>query len=147
LDPMPNLESVFWPMVAAFDAVGEYHLSQAHRDLARADFAAYLRHLEAQACGEGLPPGYVSSNTYWLVSAAENASIAGPSSLRHHLTPALEDIGGHIGYRIRPDARRLGYGTRILALTLAKACARGLDRVLLTCDTDNIGSARIIERN
>src|SRR5262249_20254218 len=148
LDPTPVLDDAFWPMVAAFDAAGEYYFSQAHRTLARANFVAYVRHLEDQARGERVPPGCVPSNTYWLVrGGSASDTIVGTSSLRHHLTPALEDIGGHIGYRIRPDARRLGYGTHILALTLAKARACGLDRVLLTCDTDDIGSGRIIERH
>ena len=48
---------------------------------------------------------------------------------------------------IRPSQRRRGYGTRILALTLDKARLLGLERVLVTCDDDNLGSARIIEKN
>jgi len=67
--------------------------------------------------------------------------------LRHQLTPALEHEGGHIGYDIRPSARRRGFGTLILALTLERARILGLARALLTCDTDNTASARIIERN
>jgi predicted acetyltransferase len=71
----------------------------------------------------------------------------GASRLRHALTPALEDIGGHIGYDIRPTERRKGYGTRLLALMLHKAKALGLARVFLTCDTENVASAKIIEKN
>ncbi len=59
----------------------------------------------------------------------------------------MEDVGGHIGYRIRPSERRKGYGTLILALTLAEARKLGLPRVLLTCDQDNIASARVIQAN
>jgi len=73
--------------------------------------------------------------------------ILGESRLRHSLTPALEHHGGHIGYVIRPSQRRKGYGTLILALTLEKARALGIQRVRITCDTDNTGSVRIIEKN
>jgi len=73
--------------------------------------------------------------------------VLGTMALRHYLTPLLEDVGGHIGYAIRPSERRKGYGTRILALTLERARAMGLGRVLVTCDTDNLGSARVIQRN
>ena len=45
----------------------------------------------------------------------------------------------------RSDARLLGYGKLILELALEKAKELGLDRVLLTCNPDNIGSKKIIE--
>ena len=54
--------------------------------------------------------------------------------------------GGHIGYVIRPSERRKGYGTLILGLALVQAHACGLDRVRFTCNTENIASARIIEK-
>ena len=71
--------------------------------------------------------------------------LIGVSSLRHHLTHALEHHGGHIGYAIRPSERRKGYGTRLLAMTLDQH-AMGFRRVLVTCDTDHIASARVIEK-
>jgi predicted acetyltransferase len=61
-----------------------------------------------------------------------------------HHTPTLALIGGHIGYEVRPSARRQGISTQLLALTLIEARARGLLRVLMTCDVSNHGSARII---
>jgi predicted acetyltransferase len=61
--------------------------------------------------------------------------------------PALEHHGGHVGYAIRPSERLKGYGTRLLALTLDKAREMGLGRVLVTCDTDNFASVRVIEKN
>ncbi len=56
-------------------------------------------------------------------------------------------MGGHIGYEIRPSRRKQGYGTEILRLGLEKAKELGLQRVLVTCDEDNIGSKKIIEHN
>ena len=69
------------------------------------------------------------------------------SRLRPRLTPALEIQGGHIGYNVPPSVRRKGYGTQLLRLTLPKARAAGLSRVLLTVDSSNVASIRIIERN
>ena len=57
-------------------------------------------------------------------------------------------MGGHIGYAVVPEFRRRGYATTILDLSIQ--IARGkldLTRILLTCDDDNIGSIRIIEKN
>lgn len=84
-------------------------------------------------------------STHWLVR--DGTTFVGFSRLRHRLAPALEHHGGHVGYAIRPSERGKGYGTRILALTLNKAREMGLDRVLVTCDTDNLASVRVIEAN
>jgi predicted acetyltransferase len=94
--------------------------------------------------GENLPADRVPSNTYFLMRGEK---IIGRSDVRHKLNPALEIKGGHIGYDIRPGERRKGFGTLILRLTLEKAREIGLERVLITCDTDNIASAKIIEKN
>lgn len=108
------------------------------------DFAAYLRGLLDGARGVGLPPGRVPYSTFWLASGRR---LIGRSSVRHRLTPELEDEGGHVGYDIRPSERRKGYGTEILRLTLAEARRLGLQRALLTCDADNVASAKVIEKN
>ncbi len=144
--PTATLEVAFWPMVAEFDAAGERYWNAENRALAGRDFAAYIALLEANAHGRNLPAGgYVASSTYWLVF--EGVEIVGRSTLRHTLSPELEDAVGHIGYAIRPGARKRGYGTRILALTLDRARERGMQRMLLICDTANVASARIIEKN
>jgi len=73
--------------------------------------------------------------------------VLGASNIRHELTPKLRREGGHIGYGVRPSERRKGYATRLLAETLKFARNRGLDRVLITCDKPNLGSAGTILRN
>jgi predicted acetyltransferase len=59
----------------------------------------------------------------------------------------LLDYGGHIGYDIRPSARRRGHATAMLAEALPVAAKLGIDRVLVTCDDDNVGSRKVIEAN
>ena len=45
-----------------------------------------------------------------------------------------------------PQFRRRGYATEILRQSLVVARAAGVDRVLVTCDDDNLGSIAVIER-
>jgi len=111
----------------------------------RQEYANYLQRLRYEEHSAGLAPGLVPQTTFWLVR--DENRVVGESRLRHYLTPALRIEGGNIGYFIRHAERRKGYGTRILALTLEEARAINLPRVLVTCDTDNIGSARIIRKN
>ncbi len=56
------------------------------------------------------------------------------------------DRGGHIGYSVRPSARRQGHATAALRQSLGVARdAIGLDRVLVTCRDDNAASRAVIE--
>ncbi|MFC4639708.1 GNAT family N-acetyltransferase [Deinococcus hohokamensis] len=109
-----------------------------------ADFGRLLANLRRYEPGQVLPEGFVHSEYLWLV---EGQTYLGRVSLRHSLNQRLRDYGGHIGYEIRPSARRQGHGRRILALALERAWALGLDAVLVTCDVDNFGSRGVIEAN
>jgi predicted acetyltransferase len=72
--------------------------------------------------------------------------IVGRTSIRHELNEFLARFGGHIGYGVLDAHRRRGHATEILRQSLVIARARGVDRVLVTCDDDNVGSATVIER-
>jgi predicted acetyltransferase len=143
IDPTEKLESEYREMLDEFLSAREYY-HQNERDAAVNDFPGFVRKLRERPSGAGLPDGYVPDNTYWLVCGGR---VLGTSRLRHRLTPKLEHEDGHIGYDIRPSERRKGYATRLLSMTLEKARSLGLSRVLVTCDSDNIASARVIEKN
>lgn len=87
----------------------------------------------------------VNSSTFWLVE--DNEIVVGAVNIRHRLNSYLLDIGGHIGYGIRPTYRRRGYATEILKQSLKHAKSLGITKALVTCDKDNIGSARTIINN
>ena len=92
-----------------------------------------------------LPPNYVPSTYLWMVEGSE---FIGEINIRHALTDSLKKFGGHIGYGIRYSMWNKGYGTLMLSLALKYAEEElGLNKVLLTCNDDNIGSYRVIEKN
>ncbi len=108
-------------------------------------FAAYRRDQAREDAPR--PTGHVPCTYYWVVDDADPGTYLGSLSIRHRLTPFLLDVGGHIGYSVRPSARRRGVATAALAAALPEAAALGIHRVLVTCDDDNVGSARVIEAN
>ena len=71
----------------------------------------------------------------------------GRVSIRHELTVGLWEVGGHIGYSVRPSDRSRGHATAILAASLPYAANLGIDEVLVTCDVDNVASRKTIEAN
>ncbi|WP_104991351.1 GNAT family N-acetyltransferase [Deinococcus sp. NW-56] len=109
-----------------------------------ADFPSFLDSLRRFEPGRELPEGFVHSEYRWLV---EGDGYLGRVSIRHTLNQRLREFGGHIGYEVRPSARRQGRATLALRLALERARELGLERVLVTCDVDNLGSRRVIEAN
>ena len=143
VEPCVDLKEAFLEMASEFAAEGHQGYKKLVQE-ARTDFAAFVSRRYDQSRGIGLPKGWVPHNVYWLVAGSR---LLGTSNFRHVLNEHLEHEAGHIGYGIRPSERRKGYGTLILRLTLDRARAKGLRRVIVTCDTDNAASARVIEKN
>jgi len=90
------------------------------------------------------PANWVTHSTYWLY---DGETIVGAVNFRHDLNDQLQQVGGHIGYGIRPSARNKGYATEGLRQALEVARKRGLASVLITCSADNTASGRVILTN
>ena len=84
------------------------------------------------------------SKTFLLIRENDNR-IVGTINVRWNLTEAMKKFGGNIGYGIRPTERRKGYNKINLYLGMQEAQKLGLDRVMLDCDVNNLGSDRTLK--
>jgi predicted acetyltransferase len=139
--------AAYLDMVDDFERDGElYGWNDA--ETARNDWAAFVVDVEREARGEGLPAGVCAQDTFIALDSFGRA--LGEIRLRPDPHVSEETIlanHGHIGYNIRPTARGRGVATRMLALTLERARAAGLRRVMLTIEGENPASVKVIMRN
>ena len=148
--PDPALHASWAAAVTEYREAGEEHMHGSglwdfdEVDVSETCCRAIVAHLLGQADpATELPEDRVHCTYFWIT---EDGEFVGYLALRHALTPWLLEEGGHIGYSVRPARRREGHATRALALAVRRAGELGLDRVLVTCDEDNDGSRRTIER-
>jgi predicted acetyltransferase len=108
------------------------------------NFERALNRMEAISRGERLPVGWCPETFYWLV---EDEHFIARISIRHVLIGDMAVWGGHIGYMVRPSERRKGYGEIMLGMFLPMLKTQGWEHVMITCDKENVGSYRIIEKH
>jgi predicted acetyltransferase len=106
------------------------------------NFDDYIKSQDDHRAGLNLPERFVPST---FLVADVDGRIVGRTSIRHRLNEFLLHEGGHVGYGVLPEHRRRGYATEVLRQSLIIARSLGIDRVLVTCDDDNIGSIKTIE--
>lgn len=107
------------------------------------EFRRFVRCRRAEELPETpRPSGRVPCTFLWVVEGEE---YLGSIAFRHQLNDFLLREGGHIGYSIRPSARRQGHASTALRQTLELAAEMGHEQVLVCCAEDNAGSRAIIE--
>jgi predicted acetyltransferase len=133
----------FDAMLAEFRAAGEMHVYQGDFAVAWQGYAAFYDLLSRMKAGGYPTPDIVPMDSYFI---ERGGYVLGDLYIRPRLSPRLEKLGGHIGYRVRPSERNHGAATTALRLALQKLAAISVERALLTCRETNAASARVIEK-
>ena len=89
---------------------------------------------------------YVPSDVYLAIRKSDN-KLVGIIDIRKGLSDFLYNYGGNIGYSVLPEERRKGYAKNMLLLALLKCKEMNIERVLVTCDKENIASSKTIRAN
>jgi len=145
--PMEEHRQMWEEILADYEAAGEKAVPFALK-LKCDKYDAFL-HKTIDFANGIIPPDlpHLVQATTWFLMNKEKNKILGAVNIRHFLNEYLLKVGGHIGYGIAPSERRKGYAARMLSLALDKCREIGIEKVLVTCNKDNIGSAKTILKN
>jgi predicted acetyltransferase len=103
LVPMtPGRDEEFAQMLEEFRAAGEVGVYRGDFAIAWEGYAAFYELLARMKAGGYPTPDIVPMDSYFI---EEEGRIVGEMYIRHRLSPRLEQIGGHIGYKVRPSRR------------------------------------------
>lgn len=129
-------------MMAEWYDSGETIVPSAIRKFDYRDFDYYMDHMDNKEEKDGVVP----YSTFFCLDE-ERDIFVGAVNIRHFLNDSLLLNGGHIGDGVRPLERRKGVATKMIGLALEECKKFGLDKVLMVCDKQNVGSAKSIINN
>jgi predicted acetyltransferase len=112
------------------------------------EFDDYSMWLRLARCDFSVSPktaGWVDATTLLAFRETDNKMV-GLINIRHELNDYLRKYGGNIGFSVRPSERRRSYATQMLLGALDFCRSIGLEKVMLSCNTDNAASRNTIIR-
>ena len=109
------------------------------------EYKEWLIEKDENSKQDGLLDGWrVPATTFFLYV---DGIPVGTGSIRHFLTDALRNVGGHIGYAISPKYRNHGYGKEILKNLILEARKLGIKDILVTTNINNYASQKVVLSN
>lgn len=139
----PGRDAEFAEMLDEFRASGELDVYKGTHAIAWNGYAAFYELISKMKSGGYPKPDFVPMDSFFIQS---DGHILGEVYIRHGLSPGLEQVGGHIGYKVRPSCRNQGVATAALRLALKKLHSMNIERALITCKSTNTASARVIKK-
>lgn len=108
------------------------------------NFDEWLNYVRSPAGTNTFGYDKVADDTFLIL---KNDIVVGIVHVRYDLNEFLLHIGGHIGYSTHPDFQGQGIAKNALAYALSVLKNKGINKTLITCYDNNIGSAKVIEAN
>ena len=107
-------------------------------------FDEMIKRLKNRAKGRNISGLDVPSSMKWII---ENDEVVGTIDLRHLLNKNYFERLGHVAYYIHPLKRKRGYATKALACAIKWYKKMPINKILITCYSDNEGSKKVILNN
>ena len=142
IKPSAEYKTQICSMLDHWYSTGEKIIPYSIRRLDYHDFDNYCRNLEIKDASGGLVP----DSTFFCLDTDRNV-VVGAVNIRHYLNESMLLNGGHIGDGVVPSERRKGVATAMIGLALKECKKLGIEKVLMVCDKNNIGSAKSIINN
>jgi predicted acetyltransferase len=143
--PKKEYESRIWDYKKEFEINGDNMAGTAGLQNTK-NFDEWFSTLNDNSKEETVTDGLVPASIYLAVRTSDS-SVIGMIHIRHRLNECLLQLGGHIGYSVRKSERRKGYAREMLRLALEKFKCMNINKVLITCDKNNVASAKTIISN
>ncbi len=102
----PGRDAEFAEMLEEFRAAGEPDVYKGHQVIAWQGYGEFYALLARMKAGGHPTADIVPMDSYFLIEA--EGRILGELYIRHRLSPRLEQVGGHTGYKVRPSCRNRG---------------------------------------
>lgn len=110
------------------------------------NFEEWLLKVQKNRYEETVEQGKAPSYEFMAIRGCDEKLI-GMINVRYNLREEMYMYYGNIGYCVRKSERRKGYASEMLKLALREAKKIGLDKVLLTVDSDNLSSIATMKNN
>jgi predicted acetyltransferase len=109
------------------------------------DYSEWLTMTKNNREAETVNPNWVVCKTFFVVRKSDN-KIIGIIDIRHSIEhEILLNYAGHIGYSVRPTERKKGYATKMLQMGLEYLKSININKAMLGCLVDNMGSNKTIK--
>ncbi len=105
------------------------------------DFKEFIKEINLCIHKDTLPKGFVLARSYMILV---DGRIVGCINLRIGTNDFILQSAGHIGYGIAPWERNKGYAKMALKKLLIEGKNIGMSNFLLTVDSNNLASQRVI---
>ena len=143
VNPKVKYKASYLELVKAAKANGDINeMGNAYQE--NETFDEMIKRLKARTHGKNIAKLDVPSSMKWII---EKGEVVGTIDLRHILNKSYFERLGHVAYYIHPQKRNRGYATKALSLAIKWYKKRPINKILITCYSDNEASKKVILNN